>query len=57
MKGWDRRNAYTFSLLESVASHYGVDVDLPFEELPEAFRRVVLYGSGEEEIEIVTVAP
>ncbi|MCO5977586.1 excinuclease ABC subunit UvrA [Ideonella oryzae] len=51
IKGWDRRNAYTFSLLESVAAHYGVDVELPFEELPEAFRRVVLYGSGEEEIE------
>ncbi|MCA6215184.1 excinuclease ABC subunit UvrA [Ideonella sp. B7] len=50
IKGWDRRNAYTFSMLESVAAHYGVDVELPFEELPEAFRQVVLYGSGEDEI-------
>jgi excinuclease ABC subunit A len=31
IKGWDRRNAYTFSLLESVARHYGFDIETPFE--------------------------
>lgn len=51
VKGWDRRNAYTHSTLEAVARHYGFDLDTPFEELPEAARRVVLFGSGEEEIE------
>ncbi|MFZ2987704.1 excinuclease ABC subunit UvrA [Ideonella sp.] len=51
IKGWDRRNAYTYSMLESVARHYAVDADLPFEELPEHFRHVILYGSGETEIE------
>ena len=34
VKGWDRRNAYTFSLLESVARHYEFDIDTPFEDLP-----------------------
>ncbi len=53
VKGWDRRNPYTFSLLESVASHYGFDIELPFEELPETARRVLLHGSGSEEIEFV----
>jgi excinuclease ABC subunit A len=51
VKGWDRRNAYTFSLLESVAAHYGFDIDLPFEALPERARHVLLHGSGDEEIE------
>ena len=51
IKGWDRRNAYTFSMLESVARHYGFDIELPFEELPESARQVILYGSGAEEIE------
>ncbi len=50
VKGWDRRNAYTFSLLESVARHYRFDLDLPFEELPEEARRVLLHGSGTEDI-------
>ena len=53
VKGWDRRNAYTFSLLESVARHYGFDIDTPFEELPESAREVLLRGSGSEEIEFV----
>src|SRR5574343_1735473 len=50
VKGWDRRNAYTFSMLESVATHYGFDIELPFEELPEHARQVLLQGSGETEI-------
>ncbi len=51
VKGWDRRNAYTFSMLEAVARHYGFDLETPFEDLPEAVRRVLLHGSGSEEIE------
>ncbi|WP_375142908.1 excinuclease ABC subunit UvrA [Aquincola tertiaricarbonis] len=50
VKGWDRRNAYTFSLLESVAKHYGFDIDLPFESLTADQQRVLLYGSGTDEI-------
>ncbi|MDE2145491.1 MAG: excinuclease ABC subunit UvrA [Burkholderiales bacterium] len=51
VKGWDRRNGYTHSLLEAVARHYGFDLEAPFEQLPEAARRVLLHGSGEEAIE------
>jgi excinuclease ABC subunit A len=50
VKGWDRRNAGYFSLLESLARHYKFDIDTSFEDLPEAIRKVVLYGSGDEEI-------
>ena len=34
IKGWDHRNGYTFSLLESVARHYGFDIEAPFEDGP-----------------------
>ncbi|MES2979131.1 MAG: excinuclease ABC subunit UvrA [Pseudomonadota bacterium] len=50
VKGWDRRNGYYFSMLESLAKHYHFDIDTAFEALPEAVRQVVLHGSGEEEI-------
>ncbi len=53
VKGWDRRNAYTFSLLESVARHYGFDLDRPFEELPAEAQQVILHGSGTEELPFV----
>jgi len=50
IKGWDRRNAYTHSLLESVAKHYSFDLDDAWEQLAPAYQQVILYGSGEEEI-------
>ncbi|MEN9894007.1 MAG: hypothetical protein RLY78_4302 [Pseudomonadota bacterium] len=50
VKGWDRRNPYTFSMLESVARHYGFDIDTPFEDLAPAHQQVLLHGSGEEAI-------
>jgi excinuclease ABC subunit A len=50
VKGWDRRNAYTYSLLESVARHYGFDLEQPFEALPAAAQQVLLHGSGDEAI-------
>jgi excinuclease ABC subunit A len=53
VKGWDRRNAYTFSMLESVARHLEFDVDTPFEDLPKRAQQVLLYGSGSEDIEFI----
>jgi excinuclease ABC subunit A len=53
VKGWDRRNAYTFSMLESVARHYGFDIGSPFEDLPQSAQQVLLRGSGTTDIEFV----
>ncbi len=50
VKGWDRRNGYYFSMLESLAKHYKFDIDTAFENLPDEVQQVVLHGSGEEEI-------
>ena len=50
VKGWDRRNGYYFSMLESVAKHYGADAETAFEKLDCAVQQVMLHGSGEEEI-------
>src|SRR5690606_37525540 len=33
INGWDRRNAFTHTLLTSLAAHYEFDVETPFEEL------------------------
>jgi excinuclease ABC subunit A len=48
IRGWDRRNAYYFRMIQSLAAHYGFDPEAPFESLPEATRRVLLHGSGTE---------
>jgi excinuclease ABC subunit A len=50
IKGWDRRNAYYFTMLESLAKHYQFNIDTPFEALDASTQQVLLYGSGDEEI-------
>ena len=50
VRGWDRRNAYYFQLIASLAKHYRFDVDAPWQSLPEGVQQAVLYGSGEEVI-------
>jgi excinuclease ABC subunit A len=50
IKGWDRRNGYYFALLEALAQHYKFSLDMPFEELAEPVRKVILYGSGDEQV-------
>lgn len=48
VRGWDRRNAYYFQLIQSLAKHYKFDVDVPWQSLPENVRQAVLYGSDGE---------
>ncbi len=50
IRGWDRRNQFYFQMLQSLASHYGFDIDATFEELPTEIQQIVLYGSGKTKI-------
>lgn len=51
VRGWDRRNAWYNGMLENLEQHYGFDLDSPFNELPENIQQIILFGSGDEEIE------
>lgn len=50
IRGWDKRNAFTFSMLSSLATHYEFDIETTWETLPEQLRQIVLFGSGEVEL-------
>jgi len=50
VRGWDRRNAYYFQLIRSLGKHYGFDVETLWDELPKKIHKVILYGSGREQI-------
>jgi excinuclease ABC subunit A len=50
VRGWDRRNAYYFQLIQSLARHFRFDIETPWNELPEAVRHVLLWGSGDEHV-------
>ncbi|WP_334108159.1 excinuclease ABC subunit UvrA [Methylobacillus sp.] len=50
IKGWDKRNQFYFQLLQSLAQHYGFDLDTAFESLSADAQQVLLHGSGKEVI-------
>jgi len=50
VKGWDRRNQFYFQMLQSLAAFYDFDIDTAVEDLPEKVRKILLFGSGKQEI-------
>ena len=36
----------------AIANHYGFSLDVPYEQLPEKAKQVLLYGTGEEKMEV-----
>ena len=51
IRDWDRRNAYYYQMMQSLAAHYEFDLETPFDDLPEKVREAVLYGSGKTQID------
>ncbi|WP_138380013.1 excinuclease ABC subunit UvrA [Luteithermobacter gelatinilyticus] len=51
---WSKSSApYYIQTLESLARHYGFKTDTPWEKLPHQFQDIILYGSGDEVIEMI----
>jgi len=50
IRGWDRRNAHYFQMIQSLANHYEFDVEAPFETLSQEQQDIILYGSDDEKI-------
>ena len=50
IRGWDRRSVYYFHMLKSLAEHFDFDIDTPFSELSKKHQKLILQGSGKEEI-------
>ena len=51
IRGWDRKTTYYYQMIQSLASHYGFDIETPFDALTEKLQNVILCGSGKEKIE------
>jgi excinuclease ABC subunit A len=56
VRGWDRRNAYYFHMIQSLAKHYGFKVDTAWQDLDEDVRQAVLYGSGREVVNFTYIS-
>jgi excinuclease ABC subunit A len=50
IRGWDRRNHFYYSMLQSLARHYRFDIESPWEMLDDRIQALILHGSGKEKI-------
>jgi len=55
---WAGRNSlYYHNMLDALGTHYGFDINTPFNKLPETIQKVLLYGSGNESIKFYSDRP
>lgn len=48
---WANRSTVHFiEFLDALTTYFGVDIYTPYQDLPEKFRQILLYGSGKEQI-------
>ncbi len=57
IEGWDKRNAFTFAMLTSLAAHFGFELDTPWQDLPADIQNMILHGSGTTEIAFFYLDP
>ena len=50
IRGWDRRNQFYYSMLQSLGRKYEFDVEQPWEMLADAVQERVLHGTGGEKL-------
>ena len=50
IKGWDKRNEFYYQIIKSLSKHYNFDTEKLFKDLGKKVKKVILYGTGDEEI-------
>ncbi|HWD93117.1 MAG TPA: excinuclease ABC subunit UvrA [Verrucomicrobiae bacterium] len=50
-RGGKRMVVYYKAMLRAVAAHYNINLETPYKDLPEDFKKALLWGSGAAEIE------
>ena len=49
--GWSKNNAYFYQMLNLVGNFYNFSISVPFNELKDEHKKIVLYGSGSQVID------
>ena len=48
IRGWDRRNSYYSQVIQSLADHFGFDIEAPYKSLNKKTQDILLYGCDED---------
>jgi excinuclease ABC subunit A len=46
-----RMNIYYKAMLRSIAGHFDIDLQAPYKNLPDGFKKVLMYGSGADDVD------
>ncbi len=49
--GWGRSNAYFYQILMLVGKYYDFSIEIPYEQLSDKHKEIILYGSGTDNID------
>ena len=47
-----RMQSYYRAQLQALAKHFGIDLETPYAELPEKFKKALLYGTGDQPVRL-----
>ncbi len=50
IRSWDKKNPFYYQMMKSIAKHYKMDLNTPFNALIKKHQDILLYGSNGEEI-------
>jgi len=53
IKGWDRRNEFYYQIIKSLSKHYDFKTQIPFSDLSNKNKNIILYGTEDKEIEFI----
>ncbi len=51
IRGWDSNSTFYWMMISALAKHYKFDTSVPWENLPEKVRQMILYGNDGEKIQ------
>lgn len=54
---WGRTNTFHYCWLEALAEHYHFDLEMPYRDLSDSVKKLVLYGSGSVKLDVKAVGP
>jgi excinuclease ABC subunit A len=57
ISSWDKRNNYYYHQLEAIADHYNFNLKTPYSDLPKDIQKVIMYGSGDTDIQMFYRSP
>ncbi|MDF2690816.1 MAG: excinuclease subunit [Gammaproteobacteria bacterium] len=50
IRSWNKNNLYYYQMLQSLAAFYHFDLEVPYSQLDDKIKQILLYGSGEEKV-------